>query len=41
MHATKEMRWHYIEWPNEEDVLCHFVDGKSWKDFNMKFLNFS
>ena len=40
-HTAKEMRWHYIDRPNEEGVLHHPANGKAWKDFDCNFLAFA
>ena len=29
--TAKEMRWHYTDRPNKEDVLHHLADEKIWK----------
>ena len=40
-HTVKEMRWHCIDWPNEEGVWCHPANGKVWKDFDCSFPTFT
>ncbi|GKE91695.1 hypothetical protein Tco_1572790, partial [Tanacetum coccineum] len=40
-HTTKEMTWHATGKCTEPDKMQHSVDGRAWKDFDTKYLDFS
>lgn len=40
-HTAKDMTWHHRGRSTEERVMQHPVDGKAWKDFDVKYLEFA
>ncbi|GKD02284.1 retrotransposon gag domain, retroviral aspartyl protease, partial [Tanacetum coccineum] len=40
-HTTKEMNWHATGKCTEPDKMQHPVDGRAWKNFDTKYLNFA
>nr|GEX65944.1 hypothetical protein [Tanacetum cinerariifolium] len=40
-HTAKEMIWHVTGKCMEPDKMQHLVDGRAWKDFDTKYLDFA
>nr|GEZ65958.1 hypothetical protein [Tanacetum cinerariifolium] len=40
-HIAKEMTWHATRKCTEPDKMQHPVDGRAWKNFGTKYLNFA
>ncbi|GJY83316.1 hypothetical protein Tco_0496692 [Tanacetum coccineum] len=40
-HTTKEMTWHATGKCTEPGKMQHPVDGRAWKDFDIKYLDFA
>ncbi|GKF63675.1 hypothetical protein Tco_0187123 [Tanacetum coccineum] len=40
-HAAKEMTWHATGKCTEPGKMQHPVDGRAWKDFDTKYLDFA
>ncbi|GKB94841.1 hypothetical protein Tco_0980978 [Tanacetum coccineum] len=41
IHTTKEMTWHATGKCTEPSKMQHPVDGRAWKNFDTKYLNFA
>ena len=40
-HTTEDMRWYYDKRSMVDGVLRHPTDGEEWKDFDIKYPEFS
>jgi len=40
-HTAKEMSWHMRRHLKDPDLMRHLVDGREWRDLDMKYLEFA
>ena len=40
-HTTEDIRWHYDKRSMVDGVLRHPTDGEEWKNYDIKYLEFS